>query len=307
MDIEPSSGTSMMLSCSFCFSIALTVGTSTTVGATDPVFYLNGDRYSLNFTGAPTTRNGFSPYKWRQHYDSSNHGFVAYIFDNDDPFISLPAAGKCGPSTGGEALHFDGARTFGEVWIPNWLPLAGGNLELTVSAWVYVDEIRPGRQAIISRDKNIWWTRYGERPNPNNYGFFLGLENGYPRFSVTTVGGIAPIPPVTQLPSTKIPTARWVHLTGVYRGANYSYSPTGVAPPGRVELYRDGVLVYSAPHNFYLFYSSQRIALGATLTDPATDTWSEFFPGRIDEVKVFDVGLSPNQVRQLQTCGMPTF
>lgn len=291
---------------SICVALVLAITTSVAVGATEPVFYLNADRYSLNFTGAPFTRNGYSPYSWRQHFDNSRHEYIAYIYDNGDPFTTMPVAGKCGPPAGG-ALRFDGTRSFGEVSIPRWLPLAGGNLALTVSAWVYVDEVRPGRQAIIARDKNIWWSRYGEKPNSNNYGFFLGLENGYPRFSVTTVGGIAPIPPATQLPSTKIPTGRWVHLTGVYRGATYSNPRLGEEPPGRVELYRDGVLVYSVPHNFYLFYSNQPIALGASLLDSAADKWGEFFPGRIDEVKVFDVGLNASQVRQLQACGMSSF
>lgn len=289
------------------FTLLLVLSAPRAGAVTEPVFYLNGDRSSLNFTGAPVMRNGFSPYLLRQHFDNTRHGYLTYIYDDADPAVSTPVAGKCAPATGYGALRFDGTRTFGEVSIPRWLPLAGGNLELTVSAWVYLDTVRSGRQAIMARDKNQWWHRYGEKPNPDNYGFFLGVENGYARFSVTTVGGIAPIPPSVNFPAAKLPTARWVHLAGVYRGASYSNPRDGGTPPGRVELYRDGVLVYSVPHNFYLFYSNQLITLGATLVSPWTDKLGEFFPGRIDEVEVYDVGLTGAQVRQLSNCGMQTF
>jgi hypothetical protein len=167
----------------------------------------------------------------------------------------------------GQAFRFDGVDD--RVEIPNF----GSFTRATVQAWAYREGATNTRESLIS---------YKEGDNPN-CGFLLSLnEDGVsqrPRMYVQVNGGWQ-FAEGTQ----PLPFGRWTHLAGTYDGQE-------------IRLYVDGVLAAVTAAAGNMTQCNQKTGLGMRAS--LNPSYPFFFPGRLDEVAVFDRALSANEVQAL--------
>ncbi|MGC9400243.1 MAG: LamG-like jellyroll fold domain-containing protein [Anaerolineae bacterium] len=162
----------------------------------------------------------------------------------------------------GSALAFDGVDD--ALRIENF----GDFDTASVSAWVYRTGETDGRQALVS------YKAYSA------CGFALLLNEGnrghQPGFLVNVDGTWQYVEDTAS-----VPLNTWVHLAATYNGA-------------ALQLYRDGVLVaeLDAPGN--LQQCTELTGIGA---QPYGDM--HFFPGRLDDVRIFGHGLISDDVARL--------
>ena len=173
---------------------------------------------------------------------------------------TCPLTGEAVRGQVGLAAQFDGLNDFVEV--PNF----GTMNTTTVSAWVYRTGTTTSRETVVS---------YKEA---SSCGFVLALEDQKPRFYVR-VGSAWPFAVDT---GGEIPTNQWVHLAGTYDGST-------------IRLYRNGVQTATV---------AAAGGMANTCTDIMTiggrnskNQW--YFPGAIDEVRVYSRVLTPSQIRDM--------
>jgi len=181
---------------------------------------------------------------------------------------ACPAYGVTGHA--GSAAAFDGKQT--TIALPSW----GTFTNATVSAWVKRTSETGARETIIS---------YKEA---GSCGFVLSLNedkvNHYPRIWMKVSGSWK-----YAEQAVTIPLNAWVHLSATYDGAT-------------LRLYRDGQLVASTAAAGALAQCSAVSAIGSK-----SDGKYHFFPGVIDDVRMFDRALSADALRkQLYLGGNPT-
>ncbi|HNT78983.1 MAG TPA: hypothetical protein PKH77_28600, partial [Anaerolineae bacterium] len=181
---------------------------------------------------------------------------------------ACPAYGVTGHA--GSAAAFDGKQT--TIALPNW----GTFTNATVSAWVKRTGETGARETIIS---------YKEA---GSCGFVLSLNedkvNHYPRLWLKVGSSWA-----YAEQAVAIPLNAWVHLAATYDGAT-------------LRLYRDGQLVASVAAPGAMAQCSATSAVGSR-----SDGKYHFFPGVIDDVRLFDRALSADALReQLYLGGNPT-
>ncbi len=87
-------------------------------------------------------------------------------------------------------------------------------------------------------------------------------------------------------------TGTWYHLVGVYDGAN-------------LKFYRDGVLRSSASQTGSIVTSSIPVSLGANQDLTPSTLYRDFFNGTLDEVRIYNVALTSDEVVQLGTLQAP--
>jgi hypothetical protein len=164
----------------------------------------------------------------------------------------------------GKALQFDGNGGHAETAGP--VLDTSGNF--TVSAWVRLDRLDGWRTA-VGQDGDV------------QSAFFLQKTADTNRFSFSTAGGRAL--------STFTPEAdRWYHLVGVRD-----------AESGRNTLYVDGVAQGSVTECL-MQGSSGPLSVGrARFGGNDVDFW----PGAVDDVRVWDRALSPDEVADLYASG----
>ena len=80
-----------------------------------------------------------------------------------------------------------------------------------------------------------------------------------------------------------MPTGQWIHVAATRDGATAS-------------LYLNGQLESSTEYLFLVTNKGQGLRIGSIGT---TDGWAGFFKGRIDDVRIYDQALSPEQIEQL--------
>lgn len=166
----------------------------------------------------------------------------------------------------GQAFRFDGINDWVEI------PSFGSFTRVTVQAWVYREGATNTRASLISYKES------------SNCGFVFSLnEDGAsqrPRLWVQVSGswqfaeGALPVP-----------FERWTHLAGTYDGQE-------------IRLYVNGVLAAATPAVGNMAQCNQRMALGSR-----SSLDQHFFPGRLDEVAIFDRALSPSEVQALAEAG----
>jgi hypothetical protein len=183
-----------------------------------------------------------------------------------------PAPGQQGHLS--SAALFDGADDV--VRLGRYTP---SNLA-TVSAWIRPMDATKTRETIVSLRENA------------SCGFVLNLQNGsngYPEFYVSYLDSSNVYRWRSISQSVAVSKDRWTHLAAVYDGT-YMY------------LYRDGALVAqsgSLPGRIYDWCGTQ-IGVGAR-----SDYVQHFFPGRLDDVRIFNRRLSAAEVKALYTGSGP--
>ena len=159
----------------------------------------------------------------------------------------------------GKALSFDGVNDYVEVADSVSLRITE---ELTIEAWVN-EAVRKTESKIVSR-------RIG------TYFYFLGVDDGKP------YGGIGDGTSRTVTNKSFImPSNEWHHLAFVYNDAE-----------NKMYLYYDGVLKETVAVTQNLpARTGVKLSIGADHQGTAV-----FFNGLIDEVRIWKVALSPNQL-----------
>ena len=165
---------------------------------------------------------------------------------------------------GAYALKFDGTND--NVRLANF----GTFGTTTASAWVYRTKADTTRQTIVSYKENL------------SCGFVLAVEGNVPKFWVN-VGGAFRGPAVG---SAQIPTNQWQHLAGTYDGST-------------IRVYRNGMLEGS-----YAYSGSMKNDCEDTITiGSRNDSKQHWFPGSIDEVRIYGRALPALEVADLFRAG----
>ncbi|HYJ67370.1 MAG TPA: LamG-like jellyroll fold domain-containing protein [Nocardioidaceae bacterium] len=181
-----------------------------------------------------------------------------------DLALSGGATWTNGQSGTGTALQFDGSSGYAETARPV-LDTSG---HFTVSAWVRLDRL------------DGWRTALGQDGDVQS-AFFLQKTDDTDRFAFSTAGGRAL--------STFTPEAdRWYHLVGVRDAAG-----------GRNTLYVDGVAQGSVTECL-MQGSAGPLSVGRARFGGAD---VDFWPGAVDDVRVWDRALSATEVADLYASG----
>ncbi|MFE5093345.1 LamG-like jellyroll fold domain-containing protein [Streptomyces sp. NPDC056638] len=180
------------------------------------------------------------------------------------------AAGAQGVDNGA-ALHFNGTDAYASTDVPT-VNTANG---FSVSTWVKLDTIPDGAAVVATQ------------PGNNSPGFEMYYSKGYDRWvfnqytADTADAGIA---------RAMAPTAgdaiagKWTHLVGVYSGG-----------AKELRLYVDGALAGSTPYTT-AWNARRGLQIGAA---NLRGTVTNYFPGSIDDVRIFDKPVSATEVTQL--------
>ncbi|MFJ3478060.1 LamG domain-containing protein, partial [Streptomyces microflavus] len=173
--------------------------------------------------------------------------------------------------TTGTAVHFDGTSGYAATDIPT-VNTANG---FSVSAWVNLDKM-PTDAAVVAAQ-------------PGNYspGFELYYSKGYDRWvfnqytsdtaGASIVRAMAPV-------AGGVTAGRWTHLVGVYSGG-----------AKELRLYVDGSLAGSTPYTT-AWDARRGLQIGAA---NLLGTPTNYFPGSIDDVRIFDKPVSDAEVTNL--------
>jgi hypothetical protein len=157
-------------------------------------------------------------------------------------------------------LGFDGSTAYVDLGNPRALSFSG---DVTVEAWV-LPRATEGLRNIVA---------HGHTFSPNGE-FTLRVGDGLYTVGSWDGGGYsanAPVPPGD--------VGQWVHLAGVYDGANWS-------------LYRNGVLLNSSPAIRGIFPVNASWAIGAR-----GGGVERFFKGEIRQVHIWRVARSPEEIK----------
>jgi len=146
-----------------------------------------------------------------------------------------------------------------------------GKGEITLMAWIKVDNSNTGSTTIVGEDLGCKiWLQNGDRPT----------------FSVTATGN-----PMRSVSTGAIEKNEWHHIAGVYS------STTGL-----IKMYVDGKLIST----YNLGVTGQVIETTAQATDKfeigrtSRDVVNrQYFKGAIDEVRVFDIELTEDQIQRM--------
>ncbi|MCT9006618.1 LamG domain-containing protein [Streptomyces rhizosphaerihabitans] len=184
--------------------------------------------------------------------------------------VGDPALGVSGAI--GTAAHFDGVDDYLQSDIPT---VDTGN-GFSVAAWVKLDRL-PGTAAVIAA-----------QPGNNAPGFELYYSKSYDRWVFNQYSAdSSTATPVRAMASTGggVTAGQWVHLAGTYSSTNNLLS-----------LYVNGTLVGTTAYS--TSWDARRgLQIGAGSYGGGAA--ASFFPGTIDEVRIFDKPLAQGEVTDL--------
>lgn len=176
------------------------------------------------------------------------------------------AAGKKGT-----ALHVDGTSGYAATDIPT-VNTANG---FSVSAWVKLDEI-PTNAAVIAT-----------QPGNHSPGFELYYSVGYNRWVFNQYTSDTPGASIARAMAPQaggVNANEWTHLVGVYSGGDKE-----------LRLYVNGTLVGSTPYTT-AWDARRGLQIGAANLNGSV---TNYFPGSIDELRIFDKPVSATEVTRL--------
>lgn len=177
--------------------------------------------------------------------------------------LTLTGGPQWVPGHTGTALHFDGQGQYAATAGPV-LDTVGN---FTVSAWVRLDSTSS-------------WATAVSQDGTTTSGFFLQYSLADDRLAFSTGEGRA-------LSDAAPVTGRWYHLVGVHD-----------ADAGTYTLYVDGVAQHSVLHQAQGDPANGPTAVGRAFSGGAD---SDFWPGTIDDVTLWNRALSPAAVAGLDT------
>jgi hypothetical protein len=198
-------------------------------------------------------------------YDPDAHTVALYHLDEGAGAVARDASGNgldatiVGATWTAEG-RFDAGMVFdGDDYLSLPLSELYTSNDLTLEAWVYATDIDPGLGAVII---DGWFSAL------NGGGRRLGINPNRRPYALARVD----LGPFSQVVGrTQIPRAQWVHLAAVFDGTQ-----------GRIRVVVNGQIEADEPmttgNNAF-----HRLTVGRDLLSP-----SEFFTGKIDEIRVSD-------------------
>lgn len=194
-------------------------------------------------------------------YNGDEYGNIGYV------------AGKFG-----EAANFDGIDDY--ILVPNNSDLEFGTESFSISFWMNTSDIPPSRQYIIDKDYSYYSTglyRFTLEPSGSDDATVaFWVQRGATYFNAT---GLVPVN-----------DGDWHHIVGVRDTAN-----------GALKLYYDGVEETLTTESPILDTSSGfPLVFGASSgTHPTTGKHVNFYTGLIDEVRIYNRVLTPDEIQAL--------
>lgn len=201
-------------------------------------------------------------YRLRLDLDQTGNNFVDWSGYGHDGWCASSSCPALVTGIDDAARHFDGINHFIQLGNPQTLNFAG---KVTIAAWVKAEATNGLR--------NI--TAHGFTLNPAAE-LFLRINNG-----LYEVGSWDGSDHKTSFAMPAGDLGQWVHLVGVYDGTAW-------------RLYRNGVEVSSAADATGAVFVHGRWAVGAN-----GEGDGRFFQGSIDEVLIYDHGLTAAKVAEL--------
>jgi len=168
----------------------------------------------------------------------------------------------------GKALQFDG-NDYVNTGNPTALQITS---DLTISAWVNVDNIDPSLgRGIVSK----FYNTNGNR----GYRFGIGSSTGVLNFQISSDGTNS----TTKSSTTAIQPKKWTYVAVVYN-----------APQGTADFYINGQLDRQTIGLYNSIYNvGQSFQIGTWDTNAANHS----FVGKIDEVKIYNTALTADQIK----------
>lgn len=158
----------------------------------------------------------------------------------------------------GHALIFDGIDDHVLVPDASSLDLTTG---MTLEAWVYPTSTQSGWRAILQKQVDAWFL------NGNTSANRPGVGGTFDGTCCTVLSGTA-----------ALPANQWTHVAGSYDGAN-------------LRLYVNGTPVATQAQTGSLQVNAFPLRIGGNTYG------NEFFPGRIDDVRIYDRALSQSEIQ----------
>jgi hypothetical protein len=174
---------------------------------------------------------------------------------------TLSGATRTASGKFGGAVSFDGIDDFVTVPDAAKLDLSTG---MTLEAWVYPTQVT-GYHSVLFKENMA-----ARRPS---YALYASNGNSRPTTEVSSGSSLATLPG-----SQLIPANTWSHIAATFDGAN-------------LRVYRNGVLIGTRALAGALVTSGDPLKLGGNRV------WSEWFKGRIDEVRVWNAARSAAQIQ----------
>ena len=218
---------------------------------------------SGNLGVAPSTYPPGTPGLAGTHHYTADEGSGTTLKDSSGN-ADLTTSGDTGWTDGvaGQALKLNGGGSADSAG-----PVVDTAKNFSVSAWVKLDATGGGFSTAVSQD--------GERSSA----FFLQYDGGQNKFAFSTLGGRA-------YASTTAVAGKWYHLVGVRDAAAGTYT-----------LYLDGAKQGSVAQCIG-DSSTGPLAVGRAKYD---GNKVDYLRGAVDDVRVYDRALSPQEVTSLQT------
>ena len=175
------------------------------------------------------------------------------------------------------ALEFDGLDDYVKVAHSPTLNITGN--ALTITAWVKAETT--GTQQIILSKPYLSTSHQSPYFAYSIYLLYAGSSGYSPLFWITWSGG-----GYSYIQSSQnIPTGQWVHIAGVYDRS-------------LMRIYVDGILRGSAAA------SGNPIGYTTPLRLGTNGGLSEFFKGQMDDVRIYDIALTGQEVLDLYNDGL---
>lgn len=195
------------------------------------------------------------------------------------------AAGGANTTPGkfGQAGNFDGSNDYIELGNP---ALFNSNFaELTVEAWLNSNQwaawpIDYGMDVLISK-----WDR---QAGDIDVGFRLERIYGAGPFGIIVSSGVDTGGINASVPISTVSTGVWHHAVGTFKGGSF------------IRLYLDGVLVNEQTTGIYAQVTA---AINQNLRIGVMSHGYGFFNGLIDDVRIYNRALSPQEVSSLWSSG----
>lgn len=169
------------------------------------------------------------------------------------------------------AYLFNGSS--GYIQVANSTSLQSPSSAVTLSAWVYITDSTVLNWIL---DKRI---QVPSAPY-NSYGLFTAIGNNI------HYGGVATNNGSKSTGKQKIILNTWMHLALVYNGSTIIH-------------YVNGVPMDSATHTGNIQYSTQALYIGKSPNNAA------YTKGKIDDIRIYNTSLSPDEILALRWEGVP--
>lgn len=240
---------------------------------------LTGQTYSIAAVPNATTYNWTVPTGWSITAGAGTTAITVTTGNvGDNGNITVSAQNTCGTSAVStlavtviaSKIDFDGTDDYIDF---------GDNHDFigsfSLEAWV-LEEVRRATSTIIAkRDAKIG--------AGNQRGYHLSLNNGKPNLTWYDNSGNA----IINISSPyAMPTNSWHHIAATYDGTN-------------ANLYVDGILVVGPVSATTPTNGTEKFLIGAMYDSSNASVPKNYFNGYIDEVRVWDVALTAQQIREM--------